>query len=390
MNGKIALVFAAVLPIVADRVLPALAADLDYQAHFLYVGEDPSNESPGWYDEPSGLAHSDTHWYITETARIWKIPVHHDLGDVDADSPGVWNVELTNYPDLWAAGSRQLGHPCAYPVNGSYYLLAPISDSDGADWFLAVFRDDGGTFDYVALADFPAVQGGHWCGVDDAGRLYSSAYYATNVTQFNVDWSRLAKEDVLVLTPIRNVIFQTSTGGLAVRVDSADVSVNGELLYVVDHPLSLSDGQSIQVFDLASGYRVQKSTHGSGYFDFDVSWEVVDALTYADGIAIWDLAGTGSPHRGEMHVIITDTDTFSGDEIGIKHYTRAIRVDPAHYNHDFPRGTPEFPLDTIGSAMNFAWNGAEIQMYTGHYNEPMTITKRVRLTPIGGVVRIGG
>ena len=81
-------------------------------------------------------------------------------------------------------------------------------------------------------------------------------------------------------------------------------------------------------------------------------------------------------------------DLDAGD-VDFKHYTQIIRADRNSAN-SCQSGTSACPFHTIGSALNLAWDGAEIRIRGGVYLETATITKRVRLTAENGSVRIGG
>ncbi len=55
----------------------------------------------------------------------------------------------------------------------------------------------------------------------------------------------------------------------------------------------------------------------------------------------------------------------------------------------FEVGTPGQPFETLGNAVNSAWDGAELRIRANDYSELMTISKRIRVTTEGGVTRIG-
>jgi hypothetical protein len=105
-------------------------------------------------------------------------------------------------------------------------------------------------------------------------------------------------------------------------------------------------------------------------------------------LTVWDLDDGRAPGiRGQLHVMMLDNDETSADDIYIKHYTNAIRVDAL--NESFQNGTPGFPFRTVDDALGLAWPNSEIRIRANHYIEALIVSKRVRLTSEGGVTRIG-
>jgi hypothetical protein len=102
---------------------------------------------------------------------------------------------------------------------------------------------------------------------------------------------------------------------------------------------------------------------------------------------IWDLEGTASPHRGQLHAILLDNELGDTAKVYVKHYTDVIMVDAAHAGSQ--TGTPQQPFRTIAGALGLAWRGAEIRSRAGNYTENLLITQCVRLSAESGLVRIG-
>lgn len=367
-------------------VTGAHAAEYEYQAHYLYLNEDPSNSDAGWDDAPRGLAHDATHWFITDSHHVWRAPVSLHLAEVYAGVPGVVSRDIHDIPELWDLAFTVFGDPCVYRYLETDYLLVPVYGSGIAA--LAAFR--GENLEFLDMMPFPSNSqgdfGGRWCAVDDGGMLYSSQTFTPvlGVQRFTVDWELLNSSGVLSFGQDVGIPLLDESGNLSADhlvLISGEISTGGALLYMITR-----DGGAyhIEVFELPGGRRVQKSTPAFGHFQFIVGPD----YTYATGLAIWDLEGTGSPHRGELHVVIEDVDEFSGPEVGVKHYSRLIRVDSATIFTN-GNGTPWLPFRTIGSAVNLAWDGAEIRARAGSYPESLSISKRVRMTAEGGVVRIG-
>ena len=51
---------------------------------FVKSSEYPYDSSPGYSHKLQGVAHDSSHWYMTNRAKLWKIPVHRDLGVPEA------------------------------------------------------------------------------------------------------------------------------------------------------------------------------------------------------------------------------------------------------------------------------------------------------------------
>ncbi len=65
-----------------------------------------------------------------------------------------------------------------------------------------------------------------------------------------------------------------------------------------------------------------------------------------------------------------------------------IRVDHANTTPPW-QGTPANPFPTVGLGHSFAWDGSQISIKAGSYNETLTLNKEVRLLADGGTVAIG-
>ena len=52
-------------------------------------------------------------------------------------------------------------------------------------------------------------------------------------------------------------------------------------------------------------------------------------------------------------------------------------------------GTQALPFDTVAEAHDLAWNGAQIKLVAGSYNESLTLNKAVTLKAVDGVATIG-
>jgi hypothetical protein len=361
----------------------ASSANNSYEAYYLYLGNYPSGE-PGWHENVQGLAHDNNNWFITQTLDLWKIPVTHDLKSVSPSDPGVRRIRLGDVPQLGVEDYNHFGDPSYYEFRGQGYILMPVEG--GKHPAIAVFRaDDLGYVDHAYLQEQSKAG---WCAVDSQGNVYSSNGTITSVNKYGVQWDLLHNNGTLELAPLTSIDLLDETGVTVTieQMQGGEISPSGELLYLVagyyDHNRP-SDG--IHVFDLSTGRRVQRSTNGSGYFNYEVHQGYNEE---PEGLTIWDLDDGRAPGiRGQLHVLLLDNDVFEADNIYMKHYTGTIYVDRTYTGEE--RGTPSKPFNTVGEANNLAWDGAQINIRAGSYPETLTFSKRVKVLAPGGTATIG-
>ncbi len=72
-----------------------------YEAYYRYLNQDyPNALQPGWHENVQGITHDPTNWFITQTDKVWKIPVSQDLDDVSCGDPGVACKTFNDWPAL--------------------------------------------------------------------------------------------------------------------------------------------------------------------------------------------------------------------------------------------------------------------------------------------------
>ena len=72
-----------------DRVHDTLPAEVFGRSRgvlpaFEKSSEYPYDSSPGYSHKLQGVAHDSSQWYMTNRAKLWKIPVNRDLGVPEA------------------------------------------------------------------------------------------------------------------------------------------------------------------------------------------------------------------------------------------------------------------------------------------------------------------
>lgn len=354
----------------------------DYQAFYLYLGDDPAGDTAWTYDA-KGLAHDSDYWYIAQDDVIWRWPLTHELGG-SPTSPGVARRPLSEYAELNLTGLEEFGDPCVYRYGGVDYLLMPFGrHSSGPDQIhLVVFECP--SLAYIDQIALPAGMAQWWFGVDASGDVYSteSADPATLLYRYSVDWSRLQQSGILSIgNPMAIVLYQedgVTPVSLGAASTGGEFTSDGGLLYLIS--------ERIHVFDTSNWRRIGQSINGSGHFNYEVSANPI-YTEYTGGLTI---SGAASPlYPAQMQAVVTRWNGFTGAQTTfLKHYTHIIRVDSS--NSGSQDGTFAHPFRTVTGAVNLAWSGAEIRTHADTYNEVVIINKRVRLTTDGGPTRIGG
>lgn len=367
---------------------PTSAGPFDV-SHFLYVGSDPDDDRLDWSDAVQGIGHDATHWYIAQQGMLWRIPVTLDLSTVTFFSPGVTTRRLDSVPALVGDGYDHLGDLVCYTHGGNGYVVVPI-EAGGDRAGIAVFRATPSLtyVDHINLYPAPSSHQSHWswCAVDPEGRLYGSNFDdVDHLNRYQVDWDHLdATNELLISNETAEEIF-LANGLVLSKVQGGEFTPGGELLYMLTgYPVHDSDGHGLHVFETTGFTRVIGSTNGFGHFNYEFHPFTGDE---PEGLTIWDLEGTVSPHRGQLHAILLDNEVGDTDKIYIKHYTDVITVDSA--NSGAQTGTPELPFRTVAGALGLAWSGAEVRSRAGVYPERLTISQCVRLSAESGLVRIG-
>ncbi len=367
----------------------------------MYFGSDPTNENLDWSDNTQGLAHDDAHWFISQKARLWRVPVGVNLNTLSFGTPGVTTVELANIPQLASQGYNHFGDIDHYSYAGQGYVIVPIEalpDRSG----VAIFRADAtlAYVDHVELYPGPSSRQYHWpwVAVDPSGNLFSSDFPSPNrVIRYAMDWAAFHQTGQLVISnpaAVEIPLYEGDGDPLVLHaVQGGEFAPGGALLYLVGGvtewpPCGSYANDGISVIDTQTWVMIRHSINSTGGY-FEYRFEHCEPyFQEPEGLTIWDLESTPSPHVGKLHVLLVDNDWPSTDEINIKHYTNVISVDAA--NTGPATGRPAEPFRTVNDAVLVAWDGSEIRVKAGVYPETMTISKRTRLNARGGAVRIGG
>jgi len=386
MSGRRALI--AVLCAVGAQGASPARAQSQGEGYYFYLGNYPDDRNTGFHEDVQGVAHDADHWFITQTATLWKIPVSRNLNSVSGSDPGVLRRTLSNYPAL--AAYNHFGDLDHYVFRGTGYLLVPIENTNGgASPGVAIFR--GGDLAYLGHATFPGQASSPWCCVDPFGQVYSSAGQPTSIRRYSLDWDNFADSGGVSLLFLDALpIFREDGGVLQLRhMQGGEFSPGGALLYLVSGYFEDTDknAEGIHVFDVATWRRIQHSTNGHGHFNYEFHPGGLSDQE-PEGLTIWDLDDGRAPGiSGQLHVFLLENDDFSADQVFFKHYTSTIYVDRAYAGPE--KGSRAQPFNTVAEAYNFAWNGAQISIKGGLYLESLTLSKRIVVRAHDGAAVIG-
>lgn len=393
------------------------AAQQPYEAYYHFLGDYPYEENGfagPWTGEAQGLAHDDSHWFITqncwetsytcciEIPGIWKIHVTEDLQAIGSNWDGSGNVLYRKFSEyLNLRTYNHIGDPDLYEYQGTGYLLAGIT---GPTKGLAVFKADD--LSYVDHKTLDASTSDAWVAVDRAspeGFIYFGSVHESiiGVDKYFLNWQLLHDTDNLSIEFREKFILRKENGSYFQSpqfLQGGEFSPSGELLYMStgmadpDHDKGepYPEDEGIHVFDTQTWTRIQKSTLGYGYFNYLYDPYGIDSEE-PEGLTIWDLDGGEAPGiSGQLHVLLLDNDADNCDDIYLKHYRaeRNIYVN-RNYTGSEQHGTPAKPFKSVTDANSVAWNGAVIHIRNGVYPETLTFQKQLKVVAENGSVVIG-
>lgn len=393
------------------------------EGYYLRISTYPDDLTNWWMQnglEVQGVTHDDDNWYFTLTAKsgnngfLRRIPRSVPLASNPQPShPGIRLRSMTDVPELTNAvsgGYWHWGDPDHYRYNGIDYILVPIPGP-----IIACFRADNLQFINYAHLNGSVQDYAGWCAVGRDGALYSSGNHAWGIVRYSVDWQMLTtssngnNHNAMTYTGYYAFL---SEGGAPIQLwhmQGGEFSPSGELLYVVcgsasclgqppnQNPMP-SDG--IHVFETVNWRRVQRSGNGAPYFDYSFNNGCTCLSTGSqtpEGLTIWDLDDGSAPGvSGQLHVLKDHYNVgFCDDAVSMQHFGNKVHVSttgvtPPYGGFPYP-GTASRPFRTLNLAYGYypLWDGAELVLRTGTYNDTGTYTKRVKITSAGGAAVVG-
>jgi hypothetical protein len=271
-------------------------------------------------------------------------------------------------------------HPCGV-------LIIPLHGDEVESGMLVVNPADLGGLGWT---DFQG-RGYHnasFCAVDNEGYVYFPGVGYEEIVQHSLNCSNWQ----FAWTPTRTWTLLDETGAPVARhhKQGAVFSPDDRLFvmstgYGWENSDPVLDG--IHVFDTMqpepdTWRRVAHSSNGSGLFNFmwDPDFQEPEGMTWLDLDG-----GSVEGMWGQLHILLLDN--IYPDTIYFKHYSSRIYV-----NWAYPfsgQGTVYSPYRTVSQAAGLAWDGCEIWIQGGSYDEAVRFDRRIRIVPVGGTVRIG-
>jgi hypothetical protein len=282
-----------------------------------YLGNYPDEIQEDWTEECQGVTHDRDHWFITQKAAVWRVPVTKDLdGPLRDGIDGVrrQGIPIPGYDHFGDPDHR--GGTLYIPTEGKRRIL--FFEIDRVP---CLARFDARDLRFLGATAIPQKKAG-WCAIDPRGRLYSSN---SNVSGDVADaWAGPLfryELDGATLTPAGRVVLRDERGEpIALDTVQGGTFADDDHLYIsCGYYENQKPSWGLHLFDLRDGRRVARSTNGGEPWNYQFltggsNDEEPEGLTW------WELDRSAAPRiRGQLHAILLDNDD-NGDDIYFKHY----------------------------------------------------------------------
>jgi len=195
-----------------------------------YIGNYPRHKAPGWDSNVQGITHDQTHWYISQTTKLWRIPATQDLAKkVSCGKNGIScrklsSTALSKPQSSNIAGFNHFGDLTWYPYSVNNYLFVPVEHLSSLpnptpykrkapNPSVTVFQANAG-MDFIDVASLGLTNSlcespkdaltsrcnqtsAGWIAVDGFGYLYSSSgtsadgEHTNTIRKYRINWQRL-------------------------------------------------------------------------------------------------------------------------------------------------------------------------------------------------------
>jgi len=417
----------------------------EYEGYYLFnqVYPDDYLENPFWFPnnkEVQGITNDGENWFITVTghedlfgtstgAKLWKIPLNVPLGSNSTNNPNVLSIDMEEIPEL-ANENWHWGDPDHYKYNDTDYILVPVYGGD-LGYIIACFQADN--LEFISYSNINSLGGSPgWCAIDNNGYLYSSSSETSTLKKYSVNWEIFTNPDnndnALNLIETINLTFNDAYYNTLKHMQGGEFSNSGELLYLVSGsaggcvpcidlnpwggincdgcgvlekkvgPGQPENSDGIHVFTTSNWTEIQTSIKDfseNEYFNYYFTND--NTGQSPEGLTVWDLEDINEV-KGSLHVLIFDWDLelFGGNnhDVGLFHFSHSVYVDKENgvIPPTYPlTGTQTNPFQTINDAYSFypIWDGAQIVIKSGIYNDIGIYSTRIRMISEGGTVIIG-
>jgi hypothetical protein len=290
----------------------------------------PAGQLNDWSQNPQGLTHDSSSWFLTREDAMMKIPLTTDISPAfPCFSPTCWAA----MPSPLAANYNHFGDP---DVLGSFVFVPMEPSVPNVPAMVAVFN--ASDLSYVganavtnATPDSSGKYHIGWLAIKPNGGSMATLYTSNGaidntaagmLQMYTIDLRGLGGQ------------FMWFQGELALAnrdasplhmpaMQGGDVSDDGRFLYLSNGCCRDSSGPwGIRVFDLSTGVLQAMSNNGSGNFDFKFDNGYPLPNQEPEGIDYFDTRGRGLPHipDSQLHVAMFSN---SGDDVWLMHYSYA-------------------------------------------------------------------
>lgn len=405
-----------------------------YEGSYLFQGTYPSGlHNKDWFPddyEVQGVTNDGKNWFFTITDQdkthgiMWRIPKEVDLGGDVIGNPGAISVHYDNVDELNSKGLWHWGDPDHIEYEGIDYILVPIYG--GKQRVVACFSADDLSFkNYAIFDDF--ISAG-WCAIGIDNKIYASEDDPSVIYSYSVDWSSLTNENagpITLSSPEPNLLTKPNGSTLSMTdMQGGEFSTSGEMLYLVSgrclcagNGAAWSENDGIHAIETNTWTQLNQSLKNSkptNYFSYDYNSSCTECVMpfppffilpvgchTPEGLTFWDLEGGNVQGvTGSLHVLI---DFYTAIEIGasacdedkliMHHYSANIYIDKNSNGGSGLTGILSNPFQTVSDAYGDyiyeIWDGAQLIIEAGTYNDTGTYDKRIRITSKNGSVIIG-
>lgn len=320
----------------------AVVADATSRAYqppiysYRYLGNYPKDRETGWSDNMQGVTHDENNWYFTQTAKLWKFPVGHDLNKKVTKADPARGILQVGIPEqMRRLGYNHFGdfgcaiHKLIYHPTKRFLFIATEGKKDERPIppAIAVFR--GKDLSFVGFFPIPNQTRFPFCAYNPADNLlYCYMTDEQRLRLYKPDFLKL-RQDEVHFTHVRSHTLKDRAGN---PLDfpfpqGGCFSPDGRIFFAINGYYKEADRHTtgIHVFD-TSFRRQTRSTNGYGTFNYEYHPGYTSNADEPEGITYWDLRDGRAPGmRGVLHAIMNDQDFWTSDDLYFKHYDEDSR-----------------------------------------------------------------
>lgn len=298
---------------------------------YRYLGNYPKDRENGWSDNMQGVTHDEENWYFTQTAKLWKFPVGHDLNRRITKADPARGILKVGIPyAMRRLGYNHFGdfdcaiHKLIYNPTKRYLFIATEGKVNDRPIPPAIAVFDAEDLSYIGHFAIPGQKRFPWCAYNPADKLlYAYMTDEKRIRCYKPDFVKLRQGEVHFRHVRSRVLKDRSGEPLDYPYPQGGCfTPDGRVFFAINGYYKNSDRKTtgIHVFD-TSFRRQARSTNGYGSFNYEYHPGYTSNADEPEGITYWDLEDGRAPGiRGVLHAIMNDQDALSDDDFYFKHY----------------------------------------------------------------------